>query len=442
MKTPAHLLVLFLVISSSHPLFGAENWPQFRGPGSSGVAEDDPRLPEVWSATRNVVWKREVPGLGWSCPIVWGDKVFLTSVIKEGETEEIKKGLYYGGERPRSAEAHLWMVYCLDTQTGEFLWDRVAHQGIPHGSRHNKNTYASETPVTDGERVYAYFGNAGLFAYDFEGNEVWTRTWEPVETQAGWGPAASPILHDDRVIVVNDNKTRSFLSILDKKTGEILCEVEREEEGNWATPFVWENPQRTEIVTPGSKAVRSYDLEGNLLWSFSGMSKITVGTPFAGHGFLYLSSGFILDENRPVYAVKPGASGDITLAKKETQNEYVAWKQNQAAAYIPSSLLYGDYYYVLLDQGFLTCYDAKTGEEVYDKQRLGRSKSFTASPWAYNGNIFCLSEDGDTTVIEAGPEYKVTGVNDLEEFSMATPAIANGSLYIRTASHLYRIQAP
>jgi outer membrane protein assembly factor BamB len=172
------------------------------------------------------------------------------------------------------------------------------------------------------------------------------------------------------------------------------------------------------------------------------MSKITVGTPFAGHGFLYLSSGFILDENRPVYAVKPGASGDITLAKKETQNEYVAWKQNQAAAYIPSSLLYGDYYYVLLDQGFLTCYDAKTGEEVYDKQRLGRSKSFTASPWAYNGNIFCLSEDGDTTVIEAGPEYKVTGVNDLEEFSMATPAIANGSLYLRTASHLFRIQAP
>lgn len=440
MKSPFYLPILFFFTLANPGASATENWPQFRGPGSRGVAEDDPRLPIVWSATQNVVWKKEVPGLGWSCPIVWGNKVFLTTVVKEGDTEEIKKGLYYGGERPRPGEEHRWMVYCLDADTGEVLWEREAHKGIPEGSRHNKNTYASETPVTDGERVYAYFGNTGLFAYDFEGNEVWRRQWEPVETQAGWGTAASPILHDDRLILVNDNKTRSFMAILDKKTGETLCEVERDEGGNWSTPFVWETPQRTEIVTPGSKAVRSYDLEGNLLWSFSGMSKITVGTPFAGHGLLYLSSGFVLDENRPVYAIKPGASGDISLAKKETENEYIAWKQNQAAAYIPSSLLYRDHYYVLLDQGFLTCYDAKTGEEIYDKQRLGRAKSYTASPWAYNGKIFCLSEDGDTTVIEAGPEYKVVGVNDLEEFSMATPAIANGSLYIRTASHLYRIE--
>ena len=416
------------------------NWPQFRGPQSLGAVED-PRLPDKWSKTENVAWKADIPGMGWSSPIVWGNRIFLTSVIKSGETEPPKRGLYFGGERGVPKEEHRYVVYCVDWKTGKVLWEREVYKGAPTGPRHLKNSYASETPVTDGERVYAYFGNVGLFTFDVKGKLLWQQKYEPRKTRFGWGTAASPVVYKDRLYIVNDNDEKSYLTAYDKKTGKEIWKVEREVGTNWATPYIWESGARAELIVPATKAVRAYDLDGKPLWEFKGMSSIAIPTPFSKFGMLYIASGYVGDQHRPVYAIKPGASGDISLKKGETSNEFIAWYQPQAGPYNPSPIIYGDIYYTLLDRGFFTAHDAKTGKEIYGKQRIDEQAvgAYTSSPWAYNGKIFCLSEDGDTFVIQAGPEYKLIGKNSLEEMCMATPAIARGSLIIRTASKLYRI---
>jgi outer membrane protein assembly factor BamB len=417
----------------------AGNWPQFRGGTAAGVSDEN-GLPETWDTTQNVAWKADIPGRGWSSPVVWGDRVFLTTVVNEGKSEDPKKGLYFGGERLTAPESvHRWAVYCLDAKTGKVRWERQAHKAVPATGLHIKNSYASETPVTDGERVYAYFGNVGLFCYDMDGKEVWSQKWPAVKTRFGWGTAASPALHRGRLYIVNDNEENSYLVALDAKTGKELWRADRDEKSNWATPYVWENEKRTEIVTAGSKRVLSYDLDGKPLWELSGMSMIAIPTPFAKHGLLFVCSGYVLDRSKPLYAIRPGASGDISLKKDETHNESIAWCQKQAGPYNPTPVVAGDYLYVLYDRGFLACYDARTGKEIYDKQRLSGG-AFTASPWAAGGKVFCLSEDGDTFVILAGREFKLLGRNRLDEMCMATPALADGRLFIRTLSKLYCIQ--
>ena len=419
----------------------AENWPQFRGPAASGVSTNS-GLPDTWSAADHVAWKTEIPGRGWCSPIVWGERIFITTAIKEGgEPEAVKKGLYFGGNRPVPKEVHRWMVYCLDLDSGKIVWEKEAHRAVPKHGHHLKNTLASETPVTDGERVYAYFGNVGLFCFDFEGKLLWSKRWESVPTRFGWGTAASPVLHGERVHVVNDNDKESFLVALDKKTGERIWRAERNEKSNWATPFVWENEKRTEIVVPGTGKIRSYGLDGQLLWELGGMSSITIPTPFAEHGLLYVTSGYVMDRRKPLFAIRPGAAGDISLEADQTGNESIAWCQQKAGPYNPSPIVYGDYLYVLYDMGLLACYHAVTGEEVYGKRRIGPgARAFTSSPWAYGGKIFCLSEDGDTFVIRSGPEFELLGKNSLGELCMATPAIVRDGLIIRTESHVFRIR--
>ena len=419
----------------------ADNWPQFRGPAASGVSAGA-GLPDTWSAEDGVAWRREIPGRGWSSPIIWGERIFVTTAIKEGgEVEPVKKGLYFGGDRPAPTEVHRFVVYCLDLDVGDVVWKKEAHRGVPQHGHHLKNTLASETPVTDGDRIYAYFGNVGLFCFDFEGELLWSKRWESVPTRFGWGTAASPVLHGERVYVVNDNDEQSFLAALDKKTGKRIWRVDRDEKSNWATPFVWENKVRTEIVTPGTGKIRSYGLDGRLLWELGGMSAITIPTPFADHGLLYVASGYVLDRRKPLFAIRPGAVGDISLEADQTDSQSIAWCQERAGPYNPSPIVYGDYLYVLYDMGLFACYNAVTGEEVYGKRRIGPgARAFTASPWAYDGKIFCLSEDGDTFVIRAGPEFELLGKNTLGELSMATPAIARDGLVIRTESHVFRIK--
>jgi outer membrane protein assembly factor BamB len=434
-------LALTTVLLSAAAAGADSHWPQFRGAQSLGVSEAT-GLPDVWDTSTHVAWKADVPGRAWSSPIVWGDRVFVTSVIDEGKTEAARKGLYFGGERAKPpASTHRWMVYCLDWETGKVRWERLAHQGVPSSPRHIKNSYASETPVTDGERVYAYFGNVGVFCYDLDGKELWSKNLGTYKMALNWGTASSPVLYKDRLYIVDDNEQQSFLVALDKRTGKEVWRVPRDEKSNWATPYVWENEQRTEIVTPGSRKVRSYDLNGKLLWELTGMSSITIPTPFSKFGLLYVGSGYILSKQRPLYAIRPGASGDISLAKDQTHDRYIAWCQPQAAPYNPSPLVYGDHVYVLRDRGFLDCYDARTGKVVYKDQRLGGgANAFTSSPWAYDGKVFCLSEDGDTFVVQAGPEFKVVGKNSLGEMCLATPAIADDSLLVRTETKLYRIR--
>jgi len=432
-------LVLVLVLVWSVTAVAQDRWPQFRGPGARGISEASD-LPTRWSTTENVAWVADIPGLGWGSPVVWDETVYLTTVVSAEPVEEPLGGLYRGRETwsPSGAE-HRWLVYALDAATGRLRWEREVHRGTPARGHHIKNTLASETPVTDGESVFVYFGNLGVFCLDTDGRLRWSHDIDPAPTRLEWGTAASPVLHDDRLYVVNDNDGQSHLFALSAETGNEVWRVTRDEGTNWSTPFVWENELRTEIVVSGTDKVRSYDLGGTMLWELTGMSSITIPTPFAEFDLLYLSSGYLGDQERPVFAIRPGASGDISLRESETDNEFIAWFQPQAAPYNPSQIVYGDSLYTVLDRGFFTAHDARTGQEIYPRQRIQVGAAFTSSPWAYGDNLFALSEDGDTYVIRAGSTFEVVGRNSLNEFTMATPAIAHGSLFIRTRSKLYRI---
>jgi outer membrane protein assembly factor BamB len=428
-----------MAVASAFVAARVDEWPQFRGM-NAGVAADDPALPDSWSQTKNIVWSTPVPGTGWSSPVIWGDTIFVTSVVSTGDVEAPKPGLYFGGERPAPTAEHRWMVYAIDFASGRIRWEREVRRARPSAPRHLKNSYASETPVTDGERVYAYFGNVGLFVFDVNGRPLWSKDFGTADMRNGWGTAASPILHQGRLYIVNDNDTRSFLAAFDARTGREIWTVTRDEHSNWSTPFVWSHQGGTEIVTSGTDRVRSYDLEGRLKWQLSGMSSIAIPTPFSAHGLLFVSSGYVGDALRPMYAIRPGGSGDISLKPGEAANAQIVWSHPQLGSYNPTALVYGDYLYTLLDRGFLLAHDAKTGREIYGRQRLAADTTgFTASPWAYNGKIFAASEDGDTFVIQAGPKYELLGRNALGEMIMASPAIARGSLVLRTASKLYRI---
>jgi outer membrane protein assembly factor BamB len=448
---------------------GAGRWTQFRGPGA-GVVDDDPSLPDVWGPDKNIAWKVPIPGRGWSSPIVWDDHVFVTTVMSEEAPptpgldiiEDGKQASYEGGMRaPILKSPHRWMLYDIDFKTGKKRWERELRNGEPLAAKHPKNSYASETPVTDGRRVYVYNGDLGLFAVDFKGNVLWSKRVQPSnslpaenpETAAGridFGTASSPVLYRDRLYVVDDHEPRRpwFLAAYDAKTGEQLWRVGGERTRppggpTWATPFVWENGQRIEIIVMAGGAVRSFDLDGKPLWYLRGLGSNSTPTPFASNGLLYVGAGYPADATRPVWAVRPGGVGDITPHEGEVGSAFVAWSQPKLSAYIPSALVYGKYLYILESQGFFQCNDAATGERVYGRQRLDAMTSgFSASPWAYNGKIFALSEDGDTYVIQPGPEFKVLNKNSLGEMALATPAVVGKSLVLRTLSHLYRIAKP
>lgn len=434
-------LVIFALSVMSEFVDAQSQWSQFRGPGARGVAEGT-QVPDRWSDTENVAWKRDLPGRGWSSPVVWNDRVFLTTVVNTGTTEEAKKGLYFGGNRPAPDSIHRWQVICLDLKSGEIRWERQVHEGKPQSAIHVKSSFASETPVTDGERVYCCFGSVGIFCFDLDGNQLWKHDLEPLPTRYGWGNAASPVLHQGKLYYCNDNDQESYLLALDAKSGKELWQTPRDEKSNWATPFVWENELRTEIVTPGSGAVRSYDLDGKLLWSFKGMSSITIATPYAANGLLVVTSGYVGDKVRPIYAIKPGASADISLQGDATTNEFIVWSLPQAAPYNPSTLVSNDRMFVLYDRGLVACYNARTGAEFFSQKRLPNGRAFTSSPWAMDGKIFCINEDGVTFVLKDSNQFEVLHTNRLAEddMGMASPAIVGDRLLIRTAARIYCIK--
>jgi outer membrane protein assembly factor BamB len=424
----------------------ADSWPCFRGRGARGVAADDPRLPTEWSDRTNVRWVADLEGRGWSSPIVANGRVFVTTAVAATPLEDARKGLFFGGDRTDLPAGHVrWLVTCLEADSGLTRWEVQVAAGPPPGPIHVKNSLASETPVTDGRRIYAAIGNVGIFCLDADtGDRVWEYRLLPRAMRAGWGPAASPVLHQGRLYLVNDNEEASALVALDARTGRELWRVARAEQSNWSTPFVWEHPLGTELVTPGTDKTRSYNLDGRLLWELGGASEITIATPYAAHGLLFVSSGFVLDRKRPIWAIRPGARGDITLGTDASASAAIAWSRTDSAPYNPSTLVYGDELYVLSDRGLMACYDARTGTQHYRKARLPGGRAFTASPWAYNGMVFCASEYGETFAIRAGPTFELVAHNLLAEddMLMASPAIAGGRLFLRTDQRLYCLERP
>ena len=445
------------------------NWPQFRGTGGSGVA-DASTLPTGWSATENVAWVTEVPGRGWSSPVVWRDRVFVTSAVSSGRFKAGSTGIYgndYAAELARQGLSYeevlkrvvardigltnetddvSYQVFALDTHTGKVAWQREAHRSKPFGGRHRKDTYASETPATDGERLYASFGgNVGLFCYSLDGTLLWKRTWTPQPVYLDFGTASSPVVHEGRVYQMHDTEGESFLVALDAKTGKDLWTVSRtgieaRMKSSWATPLIWENGGRTEIVTLGKGRVISYGTDGRELWRLKGMTQATT-SPIAGDGLLFAGSGSQGETSRPFFAIKPGALGDISSAEGQPTNERIRWFLPRFSAYTSSPLLYRGRVYAVNDDGIMQVADAKTGKEIYKTRVGGGGATFSSSPLASAGRIYMLSGDGDTFVVEAGDEYREVAKNSLGEMSLATPAADADSLYVRTQTKLYRVKA-
>lgn len=444
---------------------GETAWPQFRGPGGSAVA-DDAKLPVEWSATRNVAWVAAVPGNGWSSPVVAGDRVFVTTargaikpasagifgndyiaeLKKQGlPDEEVNKRVIARDiEQTKEVEEVSYLVLAYEVSSGRKLWEREVHRGKPFGGRHRKNTYASETPATDGERIYASFGgNVGLFCLSLDGDVLWQKTWEPQSIYLDFGTASSPIMHGGRVYFLRDSEGESFLTALDAKTGEIAWTTPRTElaaknKSGWATPLVWVTGERTEIVTVGKGMVVSYGLDGRELWRLRGMTQATP-SPAAGGGLLFVGSGSQGENNRPLYAIKPGASGDISLPQGETSGPFVAWFQPRGTPYTGSPLYYRERLYSINDTGQMQVFAAATGREIYRERLGGASNTFSSSPIASAGRIYALNENGTTIDFAAGDEYALLGKNALGEMSLATPAVSGASLFIRTQTKLYRI---
>lgn len=413
---------------------------------SARTADGSAHPPEQWSARENVLWKTDLPGLGWSSPIVSGGRVYLTSCVSTGKVREPKKGLYLkdlnANLYPVPKDPHEWKVYALDLDTGAIAWERVARAAVPPKPHHIKNTLASETPATDGERLYVLFGNVGLFCYDLEGKPLWQIDIPPRNTQYGWGTSISPIVHEGRVYLVNDNDEESYLACLDGATGKEIWRVAREEKTNYATPYLWRNSKRIELVASGMDWARSYDLEGKLLWKLKGRSILAIPTPFADGDLLYLTSGHVAWGGNPVYAIRAGASGDISPDPdgKGPLGEHLAWHVPKGGPYHPTPILVDGRLYFLYDRGMLACFDAKTGKEIYGRQRLSVS-GFTASPWSYAGKIFCLNEDGVTVVVKAGSTFEILHKNvlDDDDMCMATPAVAGEKLIVRSSARVYCI---
>jgi outer membrane protein assembly factor BamB len=346
-----------------------------------------------------------------------------------------------GGPPPNVV--YRWEVHCLDRTTGETLWKKVALERKPTIPTHGTNTFASETPVTDGERVYAYFGMHGVFCYDIEGTLKWKKDLGAFAMQAGWGTGSSPALADDLLFIQCDNEEKSFLVALDKRTGDEVWKVQRDSNSSWSTPFVWKSGERTEVVACGGSHVRSYNAaDGSLLWELGGLSGGCNATPVEGDGLLYVGCGGPFG-NSPLFAVRAGAGGDITLQDDETSNAGVAWSRTRAGPSMASPLYYDGLLYILEQRGgMISCYDGQTGEPAYYRTRIPDATGFTASPWAAGSNIFCLDDSGQTIVLKAGRSFGVVGRNTVGEMCWSTPAFSDTEILLRSIDHLYCIRRP
>jgi outer membrane protein assembly factor BamB len=436
-EIPTLALAVLVVAGATTP---AADWPQFRGPNGSATSTNK-NLPVEWGAGKNVAWKVKVPGYGWSSPVVWGDKVFVTTAVADKQDRPTGSGNWRDGFSRKVNAVYQWEVYCHRAADGTVLWKRTVAKRKPIYSVNTSNTYASETPVTDGQRVYAYFGETGVFCFDHAGNQLWHKELGVYPTFGSHGPGASPVLDGERLFIQCDNDQKSFLVALEVKTGKELWRVARAEPTGWSTPLVWKNKVRTEVVCLGSKQVRSYDPDtGQVLWQLTGTNAQCFGSPVGDADLLYAGTGGQLGGGRPLFAVKAGRSGDINLKPGTTSNESIAWSLPRAGPLMATPLLCEGHLYVLEQNlGQVACYDARTGKQVY-RERLPQARGFFASPWAYQGKVFCLDEGGQTFVLQAGPEYKLLGQNNVGETCWASPALAGGSLFLRTIDHLYCIK--
>jgi outer membrane protein assembly factor BamB len=421
---------------------GDDNWAQWRGPDGLGVAAAT-NYPEEWGPDKNIAWKTAVPGRGHSSPIVWGDKIFLTTSI-EGERVPYHKAPDHLGFDLKPGYLHpdsvgvdyknTLKVLAFDARDGKLLWEKTAYDGLMYDNRHRKNTYASSTVVTDGKLVYASFEAAGLYAYDVDGKLVWQKSLGAI-AKAGMGPGTSPILYENLLILQIDQEmgTGSAIVAFDKQDGKEAWRAERTTRRSWATPILVKTPKRVELVASGAEVVVGYDpATGRELWRANGVQSHPIPSPVAGHGLVIMSAG---SQAKRALAIRAGGDGDLT------DSASVVWRYSKGTAYVPSPIMTGDYLYLMSDTGLITCLDARTGKMQYEGGRPPVPATFTASLVAFGDRLLQTSEDGDTFVVKAGPVHEILNTNSLGEPVLASLALARGTIYIRGAQHLFAIRA-
>jgi outer membrane protein assembly factor BamB len=420
----------------------AQNWPSFRGPNASGVAEGT-KPPTSWDVekSQNVLWKTAIPGLSHASPIVWGNQIYvITAVSSDAKAGFVAKDR--GIDLANDNAKHAWMIFALDKRNGQVLWSNKAYEGVPRAKRHVKATQANSTPVTDGRYVVALFGSEGLACYDTKGKLLWKQDlgvlnpglWD--DKSSSWGHSSSPVIYRDLVIVQADGHTQSFIAAFNLKDGKQAWRVERNEITSWTTPALYEGGNRTELIANGGRYIRGYDpLTGKELWRFSdNETQVKMQAPQIAGDLIYITGGY--PAGRAMYVFRPGAVGDISLKAGEEKNAFLAWSSTKGSPYTPTPIVYGDLFYVLADNGVLSAYVAKTGELVY-QQRL--PSSFSASPVAANGKLYLASEDGDVFVVKAGRQYELLSRNVMGQPLMATPALTDGMLIVRGQNAIYAL---
>jgi len=429
--------VLLIATCFSSTALSQTNWPQWRGLNASGVSSET-GLPTDWDGSKNIRWKAAIPGRGHSSPIVWGNKIFLTTSI-EGPVvpgAEAVRHMHKGQEyrHPDSVGAdhsYTLKLLCVDLDSGKILWDKTVYEGTVYDNRHKKNTYASATPVTDGKFVYISFEAEGIYCYDFDGKRIWKTSVGKI-AKGGMGPGTSPVLYENLLILQADQEygEGSFIAAVDKKNGKEVWRVERDQRRSWATPLLIKTSQRTELVTSGPNKIISYDpATGRELWRAPGVISNPIPSPVTGQGLVFVTAG---SDAKRAFAIRLGGSGDL----EGTTN--VVWSYEKGTAYVPSPILYNEYLYLITDAGAITCLEAATGKVIY-QTRIPMAASFTASPVAFEGKIMFVSEDGDSFILKAGPVPQILNANGLGEPVYASPAIVAGRILIRGQSNLYCI---
>ncbi len=416
-------------------------WPYWRGPAADGMAVGD--APVHWSDKENVRWQTEIPGRGNSSPVVWDDRIFLTTAIPAGDSAPAQapdpaersrgRGNVAGGGSGALTE-HRFDVVCIDRRTGRILWQKTARTAVPHEGYHRTyGSFASNSPVTDGERVYAFFGSRGMYTYDMSGNLLWEKDYGiQLRMRMAFGEGTAPVLHDDRIILNFDHEGNSFIAALNKKTGSEIWKISRDEASAWSAPLVMEHGGRKQVVVSATKKVRSYDFEnGALIWECGGLGSNVIPQPVRQDDLVYVMSGH---RDPMLMAIRLGREGDLT------GTDAIAWSQTRGNSYTPSPVLHGNKLYVLTDNGLLSCYNARTGEPYYHQARLPKTYNFKASPVGANGKLYLASENEDVVVVRMGEELEVLATNMMrDQVFIATPAIAGGEIFLRSQNRLYCI---
>jgi len=435
------LLVAMLLVG---PSLYADHWPQWRGPSNNGIAKGD--APLTWSDTKNIAWKVTIPGRGHSTPVVWGDRMFLTTAMPTGAAAApppLAPAPAGGGGRGRAGgpgggtakgQEHKFVTMCIDRRTGKTLWERTAKSAVPHEGYHRAyGSFASNSPVTDGKLVYAWFGSNGVFAYDLNGKPVWSKDLPPMKMRLEFGEGATPVLAGDRLILVSDAQTGSYMVVLNKTTGKELWRQPRDEESSWSQPLVVRHNGKDQVIVAATKRVRSYDLEtGKLIWECGGLGSNVIPTPLYRNGIVYVMSGH-RDPN--LMAIKLGREGDLT------GTDSILWTNQRGNSYTPSPVLDGNKLYMLTDNGQISCLDVDTGKPYFLQQRLPKPYNFKASPVAAGGKLYLASEDGDVIVLKLGESYEVLATNNLaDQMFIASPIVIEGTMYLRGQNTLFAIR--